>query len=187
MNMKYIGGAGIVLALVLGLIGVFRPPKEIQVPTTQPPQQEKKVGALTGPEVPYGYLTVGGIERVYQKGNFRTASTTVCNIVSPAATSTWTQSVLEINTVTSSIGRFSFGSSTASISATTSIIADNFVLASGGRGIFTVQASTTQNQVKNVAPPNSNFNWTVTGADVGGVSYGYTFGGNCHQIFDLVR
>lgn len=52
-----------------------------------PAAQAPKSGALSGPDLPYSYIGVGGLQMFAARGNLNTASTTSCAIQAPAATS----------------------------------------------------------------------------------------------------
>lgn len=143
MNTKSIlTGLGILAALILGAVGVTQTPVN-DIPTD--------IGAVTGPDMPYPYIAVNGVRTYYNNQTFKTATTTVCAVQSPVATST----------LVSAVASFTFGSTTTSIVtfgkaatafATTTVIATSS-LAANAAGTF-IGATTT--------PPSDSANGRAT-------------------------
>lgn len=84
MNTKNILIGGAILALV-GLAFV-QANKQIQV--TVQPQQSANVAAVSGPDTYFPYVANNDLQKFGSRAGFAQATTTVCAIISPAATST---------------------------------------------------------------------------------------------------
>lgn len=82
-----LGLAGIIVALILGGYASLRSPEQVNITREV---QNQNLGALAGPDIPYDYLKWGGLETKRVSGTFNTASTTLCVIATPTATSTLT-------------------------------------------------------------------------------------------------
>ena len=74
----------VVVALVLGVYNTLTTPSEV----TKTIIQKESVGAASGPILPYPYFGFGGVVRYAGSTSLNQASTTLCAIQSPAATST---------------------------------------------------------------------------------------------------
>ena len=65
-------------------------------------QRQRDFGALTGPDLPYDYLSVGGIRHHYfLKTSFGTPTTTPCAFAVPKGTSTLVSAVIRMGATTS--------------------------------------------------------------------------------------
>ena len=182
-------GAVAVLALIFGATSYFGTPEVQSVPqVVKGPQGERgpagpqgpvgpvgprgpagtseKVGALTGPDIPYPYISVGGVATYFSRGALQTATTTPCAIATPPATSTLMYSGVNITTATSTATTWTVAWSTSPYLGSTTPLAAAFSLASGAQGSFDVVASSTAtaaNSVGGILPPNSYLVWTVAG------------------------
>jgi len=88
MNMNKLQNwiAGIALGGVVILTGViFTLPEPVQ--NIQQIVKEQ-LGAVASPDMPFKYLTVGGVTTYYESMPFRTGTTTVCSIPVPTVAST---------------------------------------------------------------------------------------------------
>src|SRR3990167_1183776 len=79
--------AGVVVAILVLGFAVLKSPN---LPTAKYVANEisSKLGALVGPDIPYPYLRVGGLKKVYQAGTLRTATSTMCVSEKVVSTST---------------------------------------------------------------------------------------------------
>ena len=86
MNYKLlIIGVVTVAALILGGLWIA----DMNSSVDQPDKRgETPAGALSGPDIPSDYLTVGGVRRNYYHQDMGRATTTICAARAPAATST---------------------------------------------------------------------------------------------------
>ena len=80
---------GAVVIVVVGLFafGGASGPSATDVAKELANDVSKKLGALVGPDIPYPYLSVGGVKTLSFSSALNTASTTVCTF-QPSATST---------------------------------------------------------------------------------------------------
>lgn len=165
------------VGLVLGIVG------KDSAPVT-------KLGALSGPEIPYEFLSWGASSgvRLWSTGRGLTqASTTVCAIQSPAATSTLVRGGVSFTvSSTSALAAIDIAKGTA-LNASTTLIRTSS-LAAGAQGTI-IAASTT---LDSLALTNSIFapnQWFVVKV-AGGVTAGDTAGtgfvptGSCHATFE---
>lgn len=126
-----------------------------------------KLGALSGPDLPYPYIGVGGVQTYSAKTALITASTTVCAIQGPSSTSSIEYSGVQITTATSTATTWTFAQSTDRFLGSTTPIVASFPLASGAQGSFAFHASTTQSVATGgILSPNSWVVWTVAGTSI---------------------
>lgn len=92
------------------------------------------VGALAGPNIPYTYLNVGGVQHEYRSGGMNKASTTICSLTAPAATSTLIHASFRITTGTSTTGAIDFSKAVLGASASTTKIGSTILYAGGAWG-----------------------------------------------------
>jgi hypothetical protein len=120
-----IGGL-IVGFIALGIFVVSRPKPVI----TERDIPRDNLGALTGPEIPYDYFSFGGVRRYAAHKDFATATTTLCSFLAPSATSTLVSATIQVTASTGTAIVLDLARSN-SPSASTTLIADSFTLASG--------------------------------------------------------
>lgn len=97
------------------------------------------IGALTGPDLPYPYFGVGGVREFKQSTSLQTATTTVCAIQSPAATSTLKFAGIRFSTSSTTASTIHLAKATTAYATTTALGQGS--LAAGAQGV--VLASTT--------------------------------------------
>mgnify|MGYP001591226636 CR=1 FL=1 len=96
---RIVGIALGVIAIVLSLIAIGRPTPEkvIERMTTVEKQQ---LGALAGPDIPYPYLSFGGVRQwAGMSESFYSASSTLCVIQAPSATTTLVAATLGVQNI----------------------------------------------------------------------------------------
>lgn len=154
---------GVVAALVLGGLGIVKQGTTVinQVP---------KSGALAGPDIPSSYLHWGagnGLFMPLEGDNFTAATTTPCDITSPASTSTLIRLTIQTASATGSSYTIRVASSTVPNATTTSF---NYIAIASGFAsyVYIPTASTT------VFSPSQHL---VVGIE--GFSYGPTISGVC--------
>lgn len=101
---------------------------------------ERVVGATPSPDITSPYVNFDGVRHEFRSQVMRTATTTVCSIKSPAATSTLTFASALVGTATSAATTWTFAKNTTGGSATTTLLS-TVALAAASQG--TMVASTT--------------------------------------------
>lgn len=129
-NMKnYIVGGIAVVALVLAFLAYTKPGQTIV----------QQLGSASSPSIVGGCMELNGITKCYSTSGFSQASTTLCSIRTPGATSTLQYAGASITTASTSALQFEWGKSTVPDATTTPLGIYN--LASTIRAV--VMASTT--------------------------------------------
>lgn len=180
MEIKTIGASvvTIVLAVVLSLYfgGNTVVEKTVEV------RDGKPFGALAGPDIPYSYLNWGGARIEHRGTPFAVATTSVCSLQSPAATSTLLAFMYSITTGTSTAAVVDVGTSTTPFATSTpnALIVAQRAIASGAQdsAYYIATTSVAFASVLNLIPPNTYLNMK-TGAGLAG----YTWGGSCGAEF----
>jgi hypothetical protein len=137
-----IGGVVVVL-LVLGLI----------FPRSGGTVIERVVGSVVGPDITSPYLSINGLEEWNYSVKLSQASTTLCSIVSPSATSTLIFGSVDITTGTTTVMTVEIGKGVANSEATTTLLDAKVLVPTTERQ--TIIASTTKNIIFS---PNQRFN-----------------------------
>ena len=169
---KILIGVGIVVVLALGMT----------FPRTNPVVQQitQQLGANAGPDRFNPCESANGITTCFNKVSLIQASTTICSIVSPAATSTLVYGSLHMNVATTGgATTLTFAMAVPGASASTTVI-NGGNLSVGAGAEANALASTTR-----LFPPNYRFNVTQAG---GGSFIGGTFSetGVCQAVFNTV-
>lgn len=180
MEKKYLAWGGVLLAIVL-LLGVFFPrpgPSVIE-------RVVEKLGGFSGPVIDSPFLSVNGIEHLYDRQAFSTASTTLC-FFRPNATSTLLRAFANVKTATGTAIVVDFGKST-NPSATTTNLGSAFALAANLKAnIFYFASSTnvisSDVTSENVFGPNDYF-VVKFGGGSGPATGVHAIGGNCQAEF----
>lgn len=157
---NYLVMAGIGLAMALVVVSFVKPVQKVINQTTG-----ANLGALAGPDIPSGYLRWGGGNgvRVWPTGRALTqGTTTVCSILSPAATSTLLSAGLKLDVASSSATLVEFGQSTSVPTATTTRIGTAYVVA-GGASAFIAASTSPTTGATTVFAPNTYLNIKVQG------------------------
>lgn len=160
------------LVVVVGLVGVqFFHPGSATAPS---------FGALSGPDIASSYLKwgLGNGVRVYPTGRaLSTATTTVCAIQSPNATSTlrWAGVRFDVSSTTASVVTIA---KSATAFATTTSIGTDYNIAANGQGFIQASTSPAAGAVT-VFAPNT---WLVVGMKGGTGTFSPT--GACQATFE---
>jgi hypothetical protein len=136
MNTKHyvlIGIAVVLAALVGSLTG-----GETTIVEKILPGSSNNVGALTGPDIPYPFFGVGGVREHKASITLKTATTTVCAIQSPVATSTLKFAGVRFATASTTASTVTLAKAATAYATTTSL--GSAVIAANAQG--TVLAST---------------------------------------------
>lgn len=166
------GFAGLLAAVVL-LIGGFM---------SHTPVVENAFGALAGPDIPSPYLNWGGV-RTYNAGISPTqATTTICAIQSPAATSTLTYASVKLDVSSSTATILDLAKGTTAF-ATTTAIGSTYAVAADAQAFVLASTSPGAGAVTVFAPNQ----WFVVGVR-GGVTpgsngAGFVPTGRCQATF----
>ena len=103
-------GAVLVVVIVIATIGAYMFPK-VQQP----------LGALSSPDIQSSYLSVNGVSRWYESRSLNQASTTICAMKSPTATSTLVSGSVKLTTGTTTAIALELAKSTSFAATTTRI------------------------------------------------------------------
>jgi hypothetical protein len=174
MNNKLL--VGIVITVIL-ILGSFYLGNSINTRTVV----RENLGALAGPDIPSQWLRVGGVLKEYRSQSMVAATTSLCAMLSPAATSTLDYVSWIITTGTSTAANIDIGTSTTAF-ATTTVLVANTAVASGAQG--QAQWSPSGSSANdNVVSPSTYVNIKTGGAGLSG----YTFGGKCQAVFTVLQ
>lgn len=145
------------------------------------PAVENTIGGLAGPDIPSTYLKWGGGHgvRLYPTSYpLKTATTTVCSIQSPLATSTLVSGGILFTTSTTTASTGAIGKA-SNPTATTSVL-NTWSLAANEQGLFSA-STTAQIGASAVFAPSEFLNFTMAG-NVGGTTFSPV--GSCHATFE---
>jgi len=146
---------------------------------TPEPVEEPIVGALSGPDIPYKYLTVGGLTTYYSSMKANTATTTPCAMQSPIVTSS----------LAFASARFSVVSSTAATTVSFRKSATAYVTTTALTGDLGVASNVKMDRVLYTAS-SSDFifepsQWVVVGVQGGTGTFSPT--GGCNAEWKAVE
>lgn len=143
-------------------------------PTVAPQPQ---LGAVAGPDISSPYTSVNGLATYQARIPMRAATTTLCAIKSPSATSTLVHAGWQIGTGTSTAATIDLATSTTAFATTTNLVAETSV-ASGANGAVSWASSGTNG----VLAPNTYVIVKTAGVGLSG----YTYGGTCSAQFTVL-
>lgn len=207
MDKNTLKTVGIVVALILGIVGVFFKGNKAIQNITNP---RENVGAITSPDIPSRYLSVGGVRREYRTVTTgSTATTTPCAIEIPNGTSTLSYFSFQVSSSTGTAAAIDIGTSTTAFSTTTVPMilragaATNLAATTLGTFVFTgIASSSAMNATLVPFDPTTGASTNVLFAStsdsggtfgnygsylvvkVGGASF---IGGTCKAIFNMVN
>lgn len=172
MTKQNILTSAVVALLVSGAVA-FLFPNTVQTVV----QEVTKAGSVVSSELPTNFFSFGELRQWAYVPKMNVATTTLCAIKSPAATTTLISAGFQINTGTSTAATIDIGTSTIAYSTTTNLVSA-FSVGSGALGSagWTSVGGSVQD---NVMAPNT---WVVVktaGAGLGG----YTYSGRCTVRF----
>jgi hypothetical protein len=158
---------------ILGALGLGEAPAE-------------SVGAVSGPMMPFDHIQWGlgyGI-RIYPTAiGLTTASTTVCAIQSPAATSTLQSAGILLTTASTSATTWSLGIASTAYATTTQIGSD-YVVSASAQAFINASTTPSAGGVEVIAP-NQYLVWSETGGiTAGDAGTGFAPVGRCHATFE---
>ena len=151
--------------------------------------EEQKLSAVTGPDLNSPWMKLGGTTLWARNTSFASATTTVCSITSPAATSTLLMATAQIKTATTSALVLEIGRSLAPDATTTrlsllNVAANKHATLTAGTVATSTQAGpseqihTTDSQAL-VFPPSSRLNVKIGGLN--GATHGVV--GSCNGVW----
>lgn len=173
--MKYLPIASLFVALVtLGLVTntLFGQPPSTQ---TAPP-----VGAVSGDTINSNHFGIGGQDQYYYRQSFTQATTTICAIKSPNATSTLVFGLATFSVSSTTATTVTFARATTAF-ATTTIIGAQIAIAANAQ-MSAVASTTSTTGGSTVFPPNT---WFVMGMQGNGGSNTFSPQGYCSADFQV--
>lgn len=146
----------------------------------------KDLGSNPGPDMYSPFLNFNGVKSWYNSLSMQKATTTLCAIQSPAATSTLAFASVRLNTATSTITVINVAKASTAFSSTT--VMGTMTIPASESTLFT--ASTTDNGSNDRAdenfifPPSQWLNVFIENAFKGGANpTGYVPDGQCKAVF----
>lgn len=148
------------------------------------------LGALAGPDLPYQYIGVGGVRTYsFQTNSLTQASSTLCSIQSPAATSTLVGAAIRFDLASTSVAYIDTYkvSTIGAASSTGTQLGTNYTIAAGAQA--TIVASTTGStwDANGVFAPSQIIRWAIQsyagGANPG---LGNAPSGSCQASFRVI-
>jgi len=173
---------GIVVALLLSIFAVFSGGTDGRDGTDGTDGKNGK-GAIVGPDAYLPYQAINDVQRFYNRlTGLNSASTTVCAIKSPSATSTLVSGSIKYFVGSSTIAVYTeIGKGATQFATTTSLgIA---TLASGGQG--TMHATTPVGGSFDEAMVFAPSQWMVVNVNAGDVT-GFAPTGACQAVFERI-
>lgn len=164
-----------VLAVAIVLVGFVAFTKSVNTETVV--KEVQKLGSVVSSELPDNNFSFGQVRRWAYGPKMNVATTTLCAIKSPSATSTLISAGLQVFTGTSTSATIDIGTSTTAFATTTNLVSA-FSLASGAVGA-TGWTSAGGSAQDNIMAPNTFVVVKTAGAGLGG----YTYGGKCTVVF----
>lgn len=170
--MNKIISVGIVIALLLGGYATFFKTAEVINPETG-----EKVVVGAQPISPYNYTCFGGVCRFAQMKSLAQATSTICAIQSPAATSTLVSAAvhIDINTTASTAV---IGKATTAFATTTKLAQ---VAIAAGTELNLVASTSPATSGANVFSPNT---WLVASLEGSGA---VSLDGNCQATWEQIN
>lgn len=136
-----------------------------------------KLGAVTGPELYSPFWNVNGVRQWFVRQPMNRATTTLCSMRAPSATSTLHFASFQIVTGTSTAATIDIGTSTTAFATTTNLVAAKSI-ASGAQGYaYWSPVGGSVDDAK--MAPSDYVNVKTAGAGLSG----YTYRGFCQAIF----
>jgi hypothetical protein len=158
---------GIVTALILGVVNYGKPinvnvpasnptPVQVNVPAQErpvvnvsptpvnvsvPKQENAKLGAVSGPDIYSPYFNVNDVYRWPVRQSFNQATTTICSILSPYATSTLESFTVQFSVASATVATIVDIAKSSNTGATTTKIGSTYAINAGAQA--TIEASTT--------------------------------------------
>lgn len=166
--------------LVSSVIGVIAVIASVFLGGTQVVQNtvhEVKAGAISSPDFDSSYFSYGGVRRFGLRQQMQVATTTLCAIQAPAATSSLEFTSFSITTGTSTAATIDIGTSTTAFATTTNLVAAVSISSGAlGQQVWTPAGGSVNDLTM---APNTYVIVKTAGPGLGG----YTYGGTCQASF----
>lgn len=172
MDKKNIFVVLVVSAIVSAIVGFASTTKTVQTVI-----HEQPTGSVVSSEIPDNNFSFGGVRRWAYSPRMSVATTTLCAVKSPAATSTLVFAGYQIYTGTSTAATIDLAKGTTQYATTTLLLTGSSV-ASGARGEFS-WTSAGASAADDIMAPNTFVLVKTASAGLGG----YTYGGRCSVVF----
>lgn len=143
MNILKQLGISALAAIVVVWIGFSIVPRVQTTVVNNPSNPSQNLGSSN--RIPFNDLTVGDLTWKYAKVPLTTATTTVCQIVGPAATSTLISAGISFTTSSTSASTVTLAKAAKNTNATTTLIGNRIAIAANAQD--TIVASTTAAQL----------------------------------------
>lgn len=156
-NILKLGGVIVVVGGLLGAVYFFTTASAPAQPAT------KSFGSLAGPDIPSPYLNWGGVQEYRASSGLNQASTTVCTLQSPAATSTLQFASVQITGATTTALTYSIARDPQVATYGTAIGTD-YIVAGGAQDTIIASTSPAAGNAVRFAP-NTYLNVKYAGAN----------------------
>lgn len=138
---------------------------------------EKQVGAVSSPVINSNYFSFGGVMQRAYRVKMNVATTTLCAIQSPSATSTLVYAGYQILTGTSTAANIDVAKGTTAYATTTLLVTGTSVDSGATKEISWTTAGATA--ADDIMAPST---WVLVKTATPGVG-GYTYNGTCSAVF----
>ena len=138
---------------------------------------EKMVGATPGSDFYYDSLNFNGVVTYYKEVGMLKATTSLCAIKSPAATTTLERIAWQITGGTTTAATIDIGTSTTAYATTTNLVSATAVASGAQAYKYWTPVGGTVNDA--MMSPNTWVNVMTAGAGLNG----YTYTGKCEAVF----
>lgn len=165
---------------VLSIVGVVLAGVALTHPLAVQTPAPVKVGALAGPDLASLYFSFGGVREWAGSAGFYTASTSLCAIQSPAATTTLVAATVRIDTSTTTASIVEIGKALTAFATTTRLAL--LTVGANAVNLNLVATTTVTTLTDGVVPPNSWIN-TMVGFTTGTASAATALTGKCSAVF----
>lgn len=173
---NYSKGSASVVALVIALVVIAAGAAFYAGTTSSTPAHT--ASSITGPDSSNPYFGVNGVQTYETNVRMRNATTTICAIKSPSATSTLQFASWQIGLGTSTAATIDLATSTNPYSTTTPALVVGTSVASGAQASVSWDPAGTNGTLA----PNTYVIAKTAGVGLGG----YTYGGDCEATFTVL-
>lgn len=150
MNKDNLKTGGIVIAIILGIVAILGHSTVVQ--------EVNRTFGGTSPDITSPYVNFGGVIHWYSQASFNQASSTLCSLQSPVATSSLVTFTADFKSTPSYATAYMVGSGTRNATTTSIIAVTQISLASSAFG-STAASSTAMGTI---IPPNTFINLNVS-------------------------
>lgn len=146
------------------------------------PKGNSIVGSVTGPELLSDFWSVNGVTTFYERRTMNQATTTLCFIKSPSATTTLEQFTVKVAVGTTTAATIDVGTSLLGVQANataTALFIQSYAIASGAQGSVVLPGALPTTATSTILAPNTFV--TAKTNEVG--LAGFTYTGSCTAEF----